>query len=94
MSGRAGHSRDGLSKKPRLVVRVGAVLGGLVMISLGIRPLLLHRGLVYENWWGDPVFVVIPIVAGLFTLFAAIFKPAWLELREVRSKSRFRGWPR
>jgi len=86
MSGHARHPHDGLSKKPRLIVRVGAVLGGLVMISLGVRPLLLHRGFVYENWWGDPVFVVIPIVAGLFTLFAAIFKPKWIEGQKIPSK--------
>jgi len=56
------------------------------MISLGVRPLLLHRGFVYENWWGAPVFVVIPIVAGLFTFFAAIFKPRWIEAQKIPSK--------
>jgi hypothetical protein len=61
------------------MVRIGAVLGGLAMISLGVRPLLLHRGYIYENWWGDPVFVVIPIVAGLLVLFVAIFRPKWLQ---------------
>lgn len=55
------------------------MLGGLAMISLGVRPLLLHRGYIYENWWGDPVFVVIPIVAGLFVLFVAILRPKWLQ---------------
>jgi len=64
------------------------------MISLGVRPLLPHRGLVYENWWGDPVFVIIPILAGFFTLFAAIFKPKWIDVQKIPSKSRFRGSPR
>jgi len=94
MNGRGRHSHEGLSRKPRLVVRIVAVLAGLAMISLGVRPLLARRGYVYENWWGDPVFVAIPIVAGLFTLFAVIFRPTWLESRRTRSKSRFRGWPR
>jgi len=75
--GRYSHKQP--SKEPRTLVRIGAVLGGLAMISLGVRPLLLHREYLYENWWGDPVFVVIPIVAGLFVLFVAILRPKWLQ---------------
>jgi len=85
------HSHNEFSKRPRRIVRIGAVLGGLAMISLGVRPLLLRRGYVYENWWGDPVFVFIPIVAGLLVLFIAILKPKWLDDQEAPSKSRFRG---
>jgi hypothetical protein len=81
-------------KKERAVVKVVAVLISLALISLGLQPLLMHRGLVYDNWSGDPVFIVIPIAAGLFMLFIIVFKPKWIESREERPKSRFRGWPR
>jgi hypothetical protein len=56
-----------------------AALAALCMIGFGLRPILLRGDLNYQNWFGGLVFAPLAIVFGILLLFAAIFKPQWLQ---------------
>jgi len=49
------------------------------MIGFGLRPILSSGDLNYQNWFGGLVFAPLAIVCGVFLLFAAMFKPQWLQ---------------
>jgi hypothetical protein len=62
----------------RWLNRCVALVAGLVMVSLGLRPVLLGH-MHYVNWFGGLVFAPLGILFGLIVIVAAIFKPHWLQ---------------
>ena len=73
--------------------RVLLLFAGCSAISMGVLPYLKNQGFVYDNWWGDPVFIVFPMMCGILMIYMGIFSPKWMR-RKPPKKGRIRGWPR
>ncbi len=56
-----------------------AALAALCMIGFGLRPILSSGDFNYRNWFGGLVFAPLAIMCGILLLFAALFKPQWLQ---------------
>ena len=63
-------------------------LAGLAMISMGVAPIFRSGDFSYRNWFGGLVFAPIAILAGVFTIYCAIFKPEWLAASSAEGKSK------
>jgi uncharacterized membrane protein len=66
--------------------RFVAFLVGLAMISLGVTPYLRNGNVLYTNWFGDLVFTPVAVLAGIFTIYCAVFKPEWLAANRMKGR--------
>jgi len=71
-----------------LLNRFTAGLAGLAMISYGVITFLRNGDFFYANYFGGLVFTPLAVLAGIFTIFCAIFKPEWLGAKPAQHGSR------
>jgi fatty acid desaturase len=75
--------------KPPWLQRVVFALLALLLVIIGVGRIELKEA-IFQNWWGEIVFVPVFIVIAFAALLAA-FRPA--SFSEEKKKSRIRGWP-